>query len=161
MNYFDLLPFPKTFLKDVEWYAKNEFKYQDFVAEVTALATISGYPFEKIFFLNFMYEFSTVKACTGVVMRTEDGRIMHGRNLDFSMWELLAALTATVQYYRGDQLLFTVDTIVGSVFTLTAIKPGAFAVEVNTRTEGKFDDDFINVLIKNAMPTCWLLRKVF
>jgi len=96
MYFFDLIPFPKTFLKDVEWYAKTQFKYQDFVAEVDALSTLSGYPFEKIFFINFMYEFSTIKACTGVVMRNEEGHIIHGRNLDFSMWELLAGLTATV-----------------------------------------------------------------
>jgi len=107
-----------------------------------------------------MYEYSTLKACTGVIVRNDEGKIIHGRNLDFPMWELLAALTANIQYYRKGQLLFSVDSIVGSVFTLTANKPGAFSVEVNTRTEAKFDDDFINVLVKNAIPTCWLLRKV-
>ena len=50
------------------------------------------------------------------------------------MWELIANMIANVQYYKGDKLLYTVDTIVGSVFTLTANKPGAFSVEVNTRT---------------------------
>lgn len=71
MYFFDLIPFPKTFFKDVEWYAKNEFKYQDFVAEVDAVAQLSGHPFERIFFMNFMYEFSTVKACTGIIVRTD------------------------------------------------------------------------------------------
>lgn len=69
-------------------------------------------------------------------------------------------MIANVQYYKGDKLLYTVDTIVGSVFTLTANKPGAFSVEVNTRTQAHFTDDFVNVLIKNAIPTCWLLKKV-
>jgi acid ceramidase/N-acylethanolamine-hydrolysing acid amidase len=87
-----------------------------------------------MFFVNFIYEFSTTKACTGVVMRNEDGRIIHGRNLDFPMWSLLANLTATIHYYRGDKFLFTVDAVIPSVFTLTALKPGAFSVEVNTRT---------------------------
>jgi hypothetical protein len=50
------------------------------------------------------------------------------------MWELLANMVVNIQYYRGGQLLYTADTIVGSVFTLTAIRPGSFAVEVNTRT---------------------------
>lgn len=83
MEYLDLLPIPKTFYDGVEWYAKNEFKYQDFVAEIDALAQLSGYPFEKIFFFNFMYEFSTFPACTGFIVRGEKGEIIHGRNLDF------------------------------------------------------------------------------
>ena len=45
MNYFDLLPIPEGFFNGVEWYAKNVFKYQDFVAEGDALAEISGFPF--------------------------------------------------------------------------------------------------------------------
>ncbi len=130
------------------------------MAEVDAIAQLSGFPFERLFFLNFMYEYSTIKACTGAIVRTAEGKIIHGRNLDFSMWELLANMVANVQYYRGDQLLYSVDTIVGGVFTLTANKPGAFSVEVNTRTEAKFDDDFISLLMKNAIPTCWLLKKV-
>jgi hypothetical protein len=65
-----------------------------------------------------------------------------------------------VQYYKNGQLVYSVDTVVGSVFTLTANKPGAFSVEVNTRTERHIYDDFVNVLIDNAIPTCWLLKKV-
>ena len=58
------------------------------------------------------------------------------------MWELLANLAARIQYYRGGKLLYSVDAIVGSVFTLTAHKQGAFSVEINTRYEANFDDDF-------------------
>jgi hypothetical protein len=32
MYYFDLIPFSKTFFQGIEWFAKNEFKYPDFVA---------------------------------------------------------------------------------------------------------------------------------
>jgi N-acylethanolamine-hydrolysing acid amidase len=81
-----------------------------------------------------MYEFSTLKACSGVLVRNDQGKILHGRNLDFNMWELISNLVANVQYYKNDKLLYSVDTVIGSVFTLTANKPGAFSVEVNTRT---------------------------
>lgn len=30
-----------------------------------------------------MYEYSTFKACTGIIVRNSDGKILHGRNLDF------------------------------------------------------------------------------
>lgn len=45
MEDFDKLPIPSKFFDGVEWYAKNVFKHQDFVAEVAAIAKLSGYPF--------------------------------------------------------------------------------------------------------------------
>ena len=45
MDFFDLLPIPHDFFVGVEWYAKNEFEHKDFVAEVDALAQLSGFPF--------------------------------------------------------------------------------------------------------------------
>ena len=43
---------------------------------------------------------------------------------------------------------------------MTANKPGGFSVEVNTRGEAHFQDDFISILVQNDIPTCWLLRNV-
>ena len=107
-----------------------------------------------------MYEYSTFKACTGILIRTAEGKVMHGRNLDFELWEILAKLVANVEYYRGDKLIYSVDTVVGSVFALTGIRYGAFAINCNTRKAKDFSDDLISVLVKNSIPTLWLLRKV-
>lgn len=78
-----MLPIPKGFYDGVEWYAKNEFVHQDFVNEVEAVSKLSNLPFEKMFFINFMYEYSTFKACTAILVRTAEGTIMQGRNMDF------------------------------------------------------------------------------
>lgn len=75
------------------------------------------------------------------------------------MWGLLSNMVANVEFYKGGKLIFTADTVVGSVFVLTGIRPGAFAVNVDTRTAKHFYDDLISVMIDNAIPTCWLLRK--
>lgn len=83
VQFLDLLPIPKGFYDGVEFFAKNEFKYQDFVSEVDAVSKLSGIPFEKIMFLNLLYEFTAFKACTGILIRTAEGKIMHGRNWDF------------------------------------------------------------------------------
>lgn len=85
---------------------------------------------------------------------------MHGRNLDFEMWGLLSKLLARIDYYKGGKRIFSADSVVGSVFILTGIRHGAFSVNVDTRTENHVYDDFISVLIDNAPPTCWVLRKV-
>lgn len=76
------------------------------------------------------------------------------------MWEILAKLVANVEYYRGDQRIFSVDTVVGSAFALTGIRHGAFAVNCDTRYAKNFADDLISVLKDNAIPTLWLLRNV-
>jgi hypothetical protein len=106
-----------------------------------------------------MYEFSTFKACTGILIRNSEGKVLHGRNLDFEMWEILAKLVVNVEYYKNGQKLFSVDTVVGSVFALTGIRHGAFAINVDTRKAKHFYDDLISVMADNAVPTCWLLRK--
>lgn len=75
------------------------------------------------------------------------------------MWEILAKLVVNVEYYKGGQKIFSVDTVVGSVFALTGIRHGAFAINVDTRKAKHFYEDLISVMKDNAMPTCWLLRK--
>lgn len=55
MAYFDLLPIPDKVFKALDYYAHNDYQHQDFVAEIDALAKVSGYEFGKIFFLNWMY----------------------------------------------------------------------------------------------------------
>jgi acid ceramidase/N-acylethanolamine-hydrolysing acid amidase len=83
MEYFELLPISKVFWEGVDYYAKNVYQQKEFVREVDAISKLSNYSFDKLFFLNFMYEFSTFKACTGILVRNSEGKVMHGRNLDF------------------------------------------------------------------------------
>ena len=49
------------------------------------------------------------------------------------MFEILASLVVKIQYYKGDKHVFTEDGIAGSVFAVTGVKPGAFAISVNAR----------------------------
>jgi hypothetical protein len=107
-----------------------------------------------------MYEFSTFPACTGFLVRNQDGTVMHGRNLDFEMWELLSKLLVTIDYYRDGKLIYSSDSVAASVFALTGIRHGAFSVNVDTRKAKTFSEDLISVIKNNAIPTCWLMRKV-
>ncbi len=43
---------------------------------------------------------------------------------------------------------------------MTGIRHGAFAINCDTRKAKHFSDDLISVLVKNAQPTLWLLKKV-
>ena len=76
------------------------------------------------------------------------------------MWDILAKLVVNVDYYQGEKRIFSVDTIAGGAFAVTGIKYGAFAVNVNTRTAKHFYNDLISVLVDDAIPTTWLVKKV-
>ena len=106
-------------------------------------------------FLNLLYEFTTINACTGIVLRNSEGKIIHGRNWDFEMFDLLASMVAKVEYYRGDVKVFTEDAVAGSVFSLTGIKHGAFAVSANARKPKEYSETLISVLIQNNIPALW------
>jgi len=77
------------------------------------------------------------------------------------MFELLAKMVANVDYYKGDQKVFSEDTVAASCFSLTGIRYGAFGISVNARGARNFSDTLISVLKDNAIPTMWLVRKVF
>lgn len=159
MAEFELIPIPKKFYQLLDWWAHNMFVHQDFVKEIDALAKVSGYPFGEIFFLNFMYEYSTIKACSTILVKSA-GKVLHGRNLDFPMMRLLSNLVVTIDYYQGHKKVFTIDHVLGSVFALTGIRYGAFAVNVDTRYATSNIAEVFNILVEDAMPDVWLLRRV-
>jgi len=63
---------------------------------------------------------------------------MHGRNLDFELWELLSKLLVKIDYYKDGKFIYTSYTVAASVFTLTGIRQGAFSINVDTRTAKTF-----------------------
>ena len=85
---------------------------------------------------------------------------MHGRNLDFEMWELLSKLLVNLDYYKDGKYLFTNYAIAGSVFALTGVRPGAFSINVDTRGAKSLSEDLVSLIKNNAIPVCWLLRKI-
>ena len=129
------------------------------MAEIDAIAKLANFPFGEFFFINFMYEFSTIKACSTILVRTGD-RVIHGRNLDFPMMRLISNLIINVEYYRGSQRVFSIDTVLGTVFALTGIRFGAFAVNCDTRYTQSNVNLLVSTLLNNAMPDVWLLRRV-
>lgn len=58
--------------------------------------------------MNFAYEISTISApmCTSIIVRNGDGTIIHGRNLDFEMFNIFSRLVARVEFFKGEVALF-------------------------------------------------------
>jgi len=110
-----------------------------------------------------IYEFTTIKACSSIIVRNETGDVLHGRNMDFEFFDRFSRLSAQVQVFKGGKYIYTLDAYVGSVFALTGFKPNAFSITVDTRAnlEENFMDVLANLIEKNYIPSVWLVRKVF
>ena len=76
------------------------------------------------------------------------------------MWGMISHLMVNIDYYQGKKLIYSVDTVVGSVFALTGIRHGAFAINVDTRKGKDILSDLTSIFWHNAIPNVWLVRKV-
>lgn len=59
------------------------YKYEDYLEEMKGIASQLGIIWEKLFIANFFYEGSTFPACTSVLVKNAENKILLGRNLDF------------------------------------------------------------------------------
>lgn len=111
-----------------------------------------------------MYEISTVvprvpEACSSILVRNKERKILHGRNLDFWPWKLFSKGSMVVEVYRGNEYVAEFDTISGAVFVLSGIKKGSFSVTVDTRKSSEgFKAVVDNIFVKKYIPTVYLCR---
>jgi len=116
----------------------------DYVAEMSGMATASGFDLSEVFVFNIMYELSV--ACTSIVAQDSDGNVFHGRNADFGLmgglnrdtltWALTESMkhnVIDVTFTRDGGDLYKITTFAGYRGALTASKPGAFSLSVNSR----------------------------
>ena len=82
------------------------------------------------------YEHDGPGACTSFVASNPAGKIIHGRNLDWNLEDVLKQFVITAHFTRGGQPLFTATTMVGFVGVLHAVKPNAFGWSMDARRKG-------------------------
>lgn len=85
--------------------------------------------------------------CTSVVARTEDNKIIHGRNLDFEFFRYFANLTAVFDVYKEGKLLYSADNVVGACFFHTASRHGGFGISVDERHSGSIFDNIYALVV--------------
>jgi N-acylethanolamine-hydrolysing acid amidase len=85
------------------------------------IAASAGVALGDVVALNLAYELSAL--CTSIVASTEDGTLLHGRNLDFGdgsqFTETLQNLTIHVEFQLDGQVVFESATYAGYVGILT------------------------------------------
>ncbi|GMT10578.1 hypothetical protein PFISCL1PPCAC_1875, partial [Pristionchus fissidentatus] len=123
---------------------------EPYKSEIKAMADLTGIQIEKLTLLNLFYEIA--KACTSLVAMDEQGKVFHGRNLDFGLffvwntqehtWDLtrgLRELVAQYEFMKDGKLLFKAVTFAGHLGILTAVRPGQYSMSTDTRFGSTLD----------------------
>ncbi len=69
-----------------------------FLEEIKGVSKGSGAPEDAIITISLFYDVSMATGCTGILMRGENGTIIHARNNDWFEGEELGKLTVVVRY---------------------------------------------------------------
>jgi len=132
---------------------------EPFKSEIESIAKCTGLDEDAFLATNLFYEFSA--ACTSIVAEDSNGRILHGRNLDFGFKPALAPLTAEIDFVRNGSLVFRSTGFLGLAQVLTAVKENVAGVTINEREPGhKVMQILGNVerVLKGVMPSSWAAR---
>ena len=104
--------------------------------ELKTLVQVTNITYAQAAFLNFMYEYNSY--CTSVIVRMENGTILHGRNLDYPMPEIVRQTTAEVDVYQDGVLQYHMVWWPWYMGMHTAVKPGQFSISLNQRRVGSW-----------------------
>ncbi|CAI8035624.1 Acid ceramidase [Geodia barretti] len=110
--------------------------------EMRGISESSGLPLGDVVLYNVFYEIFSV--CTSIVAESENGTLMHVRNLDFGLlmgwdiqndtWpvaEMLRPIVVNVEYMKGGKLVYKAVHFAGYIGILSAIKPDVFTLTMN------------------------------
>eukprot|EP01092_Planopodium_desertum_P010520 TRINITY_DN468_c0_g2_i2.p1 TRINITY_DN468_c0_g2~~TRINITY_DN468_c0_g2_i2.p1 ORF type:complete len:508 (-),score=112.70 TRINITY_DN468_c0_g2_i2:116-1570(-) len=113
----------------------NSLLPTEYGQEIQGCAAAMGYDYGWITLINIGYEASD--ACTSIIAQTEDGTILHSRNLDFWMGmeftDTLKGLALIVNATRGGQTAYKMSSLAGFVGALSGQVPYGFSVTIDTR----------------------------
>ena len=98
--------------------------------EVVEVSKATGVPGSIITLFNYYYELDSV-ACTSILARDTQKRVIMGSNLDYFFPEEIAVLVYQANYFSKTKLVYTAQTIYGAVGVLRGIKPNKFTIALN------------------------------
>jgi len=140
------------------------FPYE-YAEEIKGCAEALGIPSGFLALANLGYE--VTDDCTSIVAQGPNGKIFHARNLDFGEG---LGFTATLKqvafisdFRQGGKTVFTGTSFAGYVGALSAMRPGAFSITIDTRfyPEGAYEifyEIIAAIVEKNANLVAFLSR---
>jgi len=129
--------------------ALDTFIPQPFSDELRGIAQNSadvGLTLGKLVLMNLLYDVTA--GCTSIVAQHSSGRMLHARNMDYSIPNL-RNITIQLDFNRGNETIYRTTTFAGYIGALTGVRPGGWSVTVNERDrdgEGTPLDNIVEAL---------------
>ena len=115
----------------------------DYVAEIVGISQQTGVSITDVILLNILYD--ATAACTRIVAPTNDNKIIHARNLDDSIPEILQNLAGVAK--KGGSTVFSGASFAGMVCIITGQKPNSFTISANERDKGSRWENLYEMLL--------------
>ena len=131
-----LFKIPKEMLALMESQAPALLAYipSEYAGEIVGIAHSTGISVTEMVLINILYDITA--ACTSIVAQTTDNKILHARNLDYSLPDDLRNITIIVNAVRNNRIVYTGVTYAGMVGLATGQKPNSFTISLNQRNKG-------------------------
>ena len=81
--------------------------------------------------INTLYEIESW--CTSVIIRRDDGIIIHQRNLDFEISDVFTKVVHEARFYKNGKHIFDSIMFAGNLGIYTGYKEGKFSISENQR----------------------------
>jgi N-acylethanolamine-hydrolysing acid amidase len=109
--------------------------------------------------LNYVYEFTSF--CTSIIVKLDNGTIVHERNLDFDFAADMKEITYIAKFYKNDKYIYESIMFAGTSLSYTGIREGAFSISENQRNPEETTEALLLnfALIFTGLPSIsWLIR---
>ncbi len=142
----------------VELVDKIDIKVADLLpypygVELAGFAKIANVSEKDALLANMIYELTAynrsgaAKACTSIITKLTDGKIIHARNFDYDLASSLRKLVIEVEFTDNGKIMYTGTTFAGLVGLPSAQKPNAFTISINERNVGSIWENAFEGLI--------------
>ena len=122
----------------------DKFIPDPYAGEIRGAAKHANVSVGEALLSNLLYELTAYrqaqggKACTSIVAESSEGKIFHGRNLDYSLETAsLRKATIVVNFQSQGITQYTGTTYAGYVGLVTGQKPNKFTVSLDERDKGE------------------------
>eukprot|EP00930_Biecheleria_cincta_P100650 TRINITY_DN92264_c0_g1_i1.p1 TRINITY_DN92264_c0_g1~~TRINITY_DN92264_c0_g1_i1.p1 ORF type:complete len:447 (+),score=81.58 TRINITY_DN92264_c0_g1_i1:51-1391(+) len=105
-------------------------------------------------------------ACTSTLVRKADGKVLHGRSLDYEPRDPMAETTVVLDFLRGGKRAYRcLHPLVypSALQWFTCVRPGAFSLSVNARSQGIYTEhnaSFRELIRRISVPGAYLLGEL-
>ncbi|CAN9512553.1 unnamed protein product [Ophioblennius macclurei] len=132
---------------------------QPYAGEIRGLAAHMGGELSDIMMLNFAYEVTAF--CTSIVAQDDQGRLYHGRNLDYPH-SILRNLTIDIFFLKKGEVAYRGTSFAGYVGLWTGQSPNKFTVSGDQRGSERLWNwwkNIVSAVLYRRSPVSWLVRE--